>query len=79
MTIVENSYYDHTDYGLVKVVKVDDGTVFMEKQEEAVKVNGVRIPSGVKQTVENFEKNTSPGDVSVSANAAEFNLTGRDQ
>lgn len=79
MRIVENSYYDHDEHGRVKVVDVTNGVVSMEKQHETFVSAGQRFPAGAKQSAAGFQDDAEPADVTVSADAAVFDLRGVNQ
>lgn len=72
-SIVEDSYYDHAEYGRVRVVDVTNGVVSMEKQNETVPITGGRIPAGVKQSAAGFREDAEPADVTVNADAIVIN------
>lgn len=74
--IVENSYYDHLEHGLVKVVSVNNGVVSMEKQEDDVVAGARRIPAGVKQAASGFRRDAEPADVEVDAQPVVLDLFG---
>lgn len=78
MSVVENSYYDHEQYGTVKVVSVEGGTVSMMQLEETIIVNSKKINKGVKQPVTVFETVTSPANVTVDAEAAVFGIVSKE-
>lgn len=68
MSIVEDSYYDHDRHGRVRVVLVEEDTVFMETTE-IMDMGGGKIPTNRKQDVEEFSRETSPADFTVDAPA----------
>jgi len=76
MSIVEDSYYDHDEHGLVKVVAIREHKVLLEKQSEQTVIDGVTIPSGEKEPITDFKENADPADVTASADKAEFDLFG---
>lgn len=78
--IVEGSYYDHAEHGRVKVVDVSNGVVSMEKHDDDTFVSGLgKIPGSTKQSAAGFRRDSEPADVTVSADAAVFDLTGVNQ
>lgn len=79
MRIVENSFYEHDEHGLVKVVSVNNGVVSFEKRDESVYTGGMSIPAGSQQAAAGFRDCVEPADITVPANAAVFDLTGVDQ
>jgi len=80
MRLVENSYYQHAEYGLVKLIDVTNGVVSMQKQEgRPVNVGGKRIPAGKKQSAAGFQSDAEPADIAVDANVALFGATGVEQ
>lgn len=76
MEIVEGSYYDHSKHGRVRVVTVSDGIVSMECMEKMKFIAGQEMPAGVKESDSVFEKCSQPADMTIDAEAAEFDLTG---
>lgn len=74
--IVEDSYYDHAEHGTVRVVDVSDGEVSMEITGASVVIGSRSIPAGARQDADGFRRDAEPADVSASADAAEFDLTG---
>lgn len=70
--IVENSYYDHDEYGRVRVVDLTNGVVSMERVNEKVWMGTTQIPDGVKQSAAGFQRDAEPADVTVKADLAVF-------
>lgn len=67
--IVEDSYYDHSEHGRVKVLDVTKGVVTMQKQNEytAIAGGGERFLSYATQSAVGFREDAEPADVTVNA------------
>jgi len=74
--IIENSYYDHIEYGRVKVVDVDATTVSMELQEDTTVIGSRTIPVAKYEQVSDFKHRADPADITVAADPAVFDIFG---
>jgi hypothetical protein len=77
MEIIEQSYYDHDEYGRVKVVDVTNGVVSFEKQNEEKFVSGMKIPGGAKQSAAGFQDDAEPADLNITADSVVFDVLGK--
>jgi len=67
--IKENSYYSHDDHGRVGVEFVGKDTVLFSTDEGEAHA----------EMVPEFEERTEPADVTVTADTAEYDITGVNQ
>lgn len=74
MEIVENSYYEHNEYGTVKVISVNNGVVSMQKRNEMAKYGATQFPAGAKQSAAGFRKDARPADITIQAKPAVFDM-----
>lgn len=71
MNIVENSYYKHNDFGLVKVVAAESNEVLMERVE---KTKSAVEQENMRQSVDDFITHSEVADVVAEADVAKFEL-----
>lgn len=67
MTVVENSYYEHDEHGLVRVVDNSPDNVSFEINGEFIWSGTEKVPKAKKEEPGEFEQSTEPADVSVDA------------
>lgn len=68
MRIVENAYYDHSNHGKVKILKIEDNVVHFSTQDS----------ENLSENMSEFEGRVEPADVTVDADPATLDLTGKD-
>lgn len=74
LSIVEGSWYDHDEYGRVRLVSVDEETdEVLLKKVETTHISGVgTIPTGTRESLESFTQAAAPADISVTPPAVEI-------
>lgn len=77
--VVENSFYEHDEYGLVKVIDITNGVVTMEKRDQEIWTGRQVIPGYSKQSAAGFLDDTEPADITIQGQPAVFNLRGLQQ
>lgn len=68
--IVPNSIYDHDEHGEVRVIKVENGVVHMQKENETVHTTAGVIPGGATQSAAGFRRDAEPATVEVEPSLA---------
>lgn len=78
MRIIEDSYYQHDQHGLVRVVSVNNGVVSMELQDDDKVIGTATVPRGAQQAAAGFQDDAEPADVTVEADLAVLNVENLD-
>lgn len=80
LSLVEDSWYDHDEYGRVRLIRIDEDSndVLLEKGE-ATHVTGVgTIPAGTRESIDSFTQNAAPADISVTPPVVEMDAESPD-
>lgn len=80
LTLAEDSWYDHSEYGRIRLVRVDEDAneVLLEKGESTY-VSGVGdLPAGTRELIDSFTQNAAPADISVSPPVVEMDAESPD-
>lgn len=64
MSLVEDSYYEHDEYGRIKLINIDDVARF--ETGGTVHVRGVgNIPAVQEEDISSFKSQVEPADISL--------------
>lgn len=80
LTLAEDSWYDHSEYGRVRLVRVDrEADEILLEKGEATYVSGVGdMPAGTRESIDSFTQNAAPADISVSPPTVEMDAESPD-